>query len=68
MPTFQNPTDPPKSNFDLLLEHLPQDSLAAALVASHINRGTTGSAAAMRQVLKDRFAALKDAYAERADQ
>jgi hypothetical protein len=57
-----------KSNFDLLLEHLHQDSLAAALVIAHVNRGGADSADAMRQVLKDRLVALKAAYVERADQ
>lgn len=63
-----DPPTPPKSNFDLLLEHLPEDGLAAALVTAHVNRGTLASADAMRQILKDRLAALKDAHAERADQ
>jgi hypothetical protein len=63
----QDPAVPAKTNFDLLLEHLPQDGLAAALVTAHVNRGTTGSAAALRQVLKDRLVTLKDAHAERAD-
>ena len=68
MPVSQDPPSLPKSNFDLLLEHLPEDSLAAALVAAHVNRGTANSAVAVRQVLNDRLATLKDAYAERADQ
>ena len=57
-----------KSNYDLLLEHLDQDSLAATLVTAHVNRGGAGSAEAMRQVLKDRIATLKAAYVERTDQ
>jgi len=61
-------SDPPKTNFDRLLEHLPQDSLAAQLVAAHLNRGTRTSAAAMREVLQERLAALKSAYAEPPDQ
>jgi hypothetical protein len=60
MPTSREPIEPAKSNFDLLLEHLPQDGLAAALVVAHVNRGTAGSAEAMRQVLKDRLATLKE--------
>lgn len=58
----------PKSNFDLLLEHLPADSLAAGLVAAHVDRGATTSADAMRQVLKDRLDTLKAAHGERTDQ
>ena len=47
------PAVPPKSNFDLLLEHLPKDGLAATLVTAHVNRGATSSVDAMRQVLKE---------------
>jgi hypothetical protein len=57
----------PKSNFDLLLEHLPKDGLAATLVTAHVNRGVTSSADAMRQVLKDRLATLRAAHAERSE-
>jgi hypothetical protein len=62
------PDVPTKSNFDLLLEHLPKDGLAAALVTAHVNRGASSSADAMRQVLKDRLATLRASHAERSDQ
>jgi hypothetical protein len=61
-------TNPPKTNFDRLLEHLPQGGLAAQLVAAHVNRGSKTSAAAMREVLQQRLAVLKSAHAEPADQ
>jgi hypothetical protein len=62
MPESLEAVVPPKSNFDLLLEHLPQDGLAAALVAAHVNRGTTSSIGAVGQVVNDRLAALKAAH------
>jgi hypothetical protein len=62
------PDVPPRSNFVLLLEHLPKDGLAATLVTAHVNRGATSSADAVRQVLKDRLATLRAFYAERSDQ
>ncbi len=68
MANSPEPIVPTKTNFDLLLEHLPEDSLAAAFVTAHVNRGATSSVTAIRQVVKDRLAALKDAHAERADQ
>ncbi len=61
-------TDPPRTNFELLLEHLIADSLAARLVAAHVDRGTKTSAAAMREVLQARLTELKDAHAERPAQ
>jgi hypothetical protein len=64
----QEPTVPAKSNFDLLLEHLPEHDLAAALVTAHINRGATSSIDAMRQVMNDRLATLKVAHVECSDQ
>jgi hypothetical protein len=68
MPESQEPVFPPKSNFDLLLQHLPQDGLAAALVAAHLNRGTTSSIDAVRQVVEDRLSMVKAAYVEHSDQ
>jgi hypothetical protein len=68
MAKSQEPTVPAKSNFDLLLEHLPEHDLAATLVTAHINRGGTSSIDAMRQVMNDRLATLKAAYVERANQ
>lgn len=68
MPQSQEPGLPPKSNFDLLLEHLPEHDLAAALVSAHINRGATRSVDALRQVMNDRLATLKAAHVERPDQ
>lgn len=68
MPESQERVVQPKSNFDLLLEHLPEHSLAAALVTAHINRGATSSIDAIRQVVSDSLAALKAAYVEPADQ
>jgi hypothetical protein len=68
MPEHQEPVFSPKSNFDLLLQHLPQDGLAAALVAAHVNRGTTSSIDPVRQVVEDQLAMLKAAYVEHSDQ
>jgi hypothetical protein len=41
MAKFPDPAAPPKSNFDLLLEHLPEGGLAATLVTAHVHRGKT---------------------------
>jgi hypothetical protein len=68
MPEAQEPVFPPKSNFDLLLKYLPQDGLAAALVAAHVNRGATSSIDAVRRVVEDRLAMLRAAYVEHSDQ
>lgn len=57
----------PQTNFDLLLQHLPDGSLAAQMVAAHIDRGTKTSVAALREVLQSRIATLKAAHAERPD-
>ena len=68
MVKYQGQDVPPQSNFDLLLEHLPKDSLAATFVTAHVNRGPTSSVGAMRQVLQDRLATLRASHAERSDQ
>jgi hypothetical protein len=68
MAKFQESTIPAKSNFDLLLEHLPEHDLAATLVTAHVNRGATSSIDALRQVMNDRLTTLKAAYVERANQ
>jgi hypothetical protein len=68
MPEPQELIFPPKSNFDLLLQHLQQDSLAAALVTAHVNRGTMSSIDAVRQVVEDWLTELKAAYVEHSDQ
>lgn len=58
----------PKTNFDLLLEHLIDASLAAQMVAAHLARGAKTSDAAMREVLQARLTILKATYAESPDQ
>lgn len=57
-----------KTNPELLLDHLPEDSLAAKLVRAHIGRGVTSSADALRNVLHDRLKTIIDTHAERSDQ
>ena len=49
MVKYQGQDVPPQSNFDLLIEHLPKDSLAATFVTAHVNRGPTSSVDAMRR-------------------
>ena len=56
-----------KTNFERLLEHLREGSLAAQFVIAHLNRGAKTTPSALREVLQNRFAALKQPYAEDAD-
>jgi hypothetical protein len=58
----QKPLPAPKTNFDLLLERLPAESLAAALLDAHIHPDATTSIDAMRRVLDARLAELRAAY------
>jgi len=64
---FDMPQDNEKTNFDGLLEHLPEDSLATKLVRAYVAGNRALPADALRSVLNDRLQELKEIYAERED-
>jgi hypothetical protein len=53
-----NETESP-DNFDRLLKHLKDDSLAARIVRARRKPDTTDPAGAMKEVLRDRLAQLR---------
>jgi hypothetical protein len=55
-----SPKSKPEKNYDRLLNHLKSNSLAAALVRSYRDHEADGPAEAMKTVLKERLAKVRE--------
>ena len=50
-----------RTNFELLREHLPKDSLAQELLSAYTQASADQSPAALEDVLRKRFSQISDA-------
>ena len=62
------PLEPPKSNLELLFEHLEKDSLAHKLVTACRGLDSSAAAAALKRVLQARLKETLDASHHAKDQ